>query len=534
MTLHRRRLLRLAGGAVAIGLLAACTSAAPGTSPVTPGAPATSAAAPPPASTAAAQPVQGGTLQIGTISDITQLEAHRLMGQNWNMLYPIFDRLTEYDDTLVPQPRLAQSWEFSSDNKTLQLHLRQGVQFHTGRELTADDVKYNITRARDPKTGAAQMVTMGNWWTDIQTPDKYTVVLVSDQARPAAFDFLEYLNIIDSVTAEGPNAATTLVGTGPFTLTEWVTGDHLSLARNPHYWQSAGPYLDQVIFHIGRDQQALITQLEAGAIDAMDAPPVTDAVRLKADPAYTLTVNPNTGGYNAVLANTSVPPLDNVQVRQALNYAINRQRFVDSVLLGIGTAGDLVWPAGSPAYEADKINRYAFDLDRAKQMLAAAGIASPTLDLTYIAANAAYAQLAQILQADLASIGVTANLQPVEPAVWSQITPKAQYQGLNLAPGGFAQVQPTSFFLFSVYWQLQNNAEAFQSDQFGQLLTAAGTEPDPTRRKQLYSQLNDFVLDQSFVMLVNANPETFLTRGNVHGQRYNMHQGLVMDQLWKS
>jgi peptide/nickel transport system substrate-binding protein len=481
-----------------------------------------------------AQPVAGGALQIGTITDITQLEAHRLQGQNWNMLYPIFDRLTEYDEKLVPQPRLAQSWDLSADNTTLQLHLRQGVQFHTGRELTSDDIKYNITRARDPKTGAAQMVTMGNWWTDIQTPDKYTVVLVSDQPRPAAFDFLEYLNIIDSVTAEGPNAATALVGTGPFTFTEWATGDHLTLAKNPQYWQSGAPYLDQVVFHIGRDQQALITQLEAGAIDAMDAPPVTDAVRLKADPTYTLTVNANTGGYNALLANTSVPPLDNQQVRQALNYAINRQRFVDSVLLGIGTAEDLVWPAGSPAYEADKIDHYAYQLDHARQLLASAGVSSPTLDLTYIAANAAFAQLAQIVQADLASIGVTANLQPVEPAVWSQITPKAQYHGLNLAPGGFAQVQPTTFFLFSVYWLLQNNAEAFQNDQYGPLLAAAGTEPDPVRRKQLFSQLNDFVLDQSFVMLINANPETFLARGNVHGQKYNMHQGLVMHQLWKS
>ncbi|HEX8969830.1 MAG TPA: ABC transporter substrate-binding protein, partial [Chloroflexota bacterium] len=407
-------------------------------------------------------------------------------------------------------------------------------QFHTGRELTSDDVKYNILRARDPKTGAAQMVTMSNWWSDIQTPDKYTVVLASDQPRPAAFDFLEYLNIIDSVTADGPNAATTLVGTGPFTLVEWATGDHLTLSKNPHYWQSGAPYLDQVVFQIGRDQQAIITQLEAGAIDAMEAPPVTDAIRLRADPAYTLTVNPNTGGYNAVLANTSVPPLDNKQVRQALNYAINRQRFVTSVLHDLGTAEDLVWPTGSPAYEAAKNSRYAFDLDRARQMLATAGVSSLALDLTYVSANSAFAQLAQMYQADLASIGVTVTLKPVDSAVWSQMTPKAQYQGLNLAPGGFAQVQPTTFFLFSVYWLLQNNAEAFDSDEYRQLISAAGKETDMARRKQLFSELNDFVLDQSFVMLINSNPETFLARGNLHGQTYNMHQGLTMHQLWKS
>ena len=533
MMIDRRQLLRCLAGSVGMSLLAACTSPIPSSAPTAPNPTAQSSiATSATAATPEGQPRSGGTLQIATITDITQLEAHRLQGQNWNMIYPMFDRLTQYDATLTPQPRLAQSWDFSTDNKTLQIHLRQGVQFHTGRELTSDDIKYNITRARDPKTGAAQMVTMGNWWSDIQTPDKSTVVLTSEQPRPAGFDFLEYLNIIDSVTAEGPDAATKLVGTGPFTLGEWVAGDHLTLNKNTHYWQSGVPYLDQIVFHIGRDQQALITQLEAGAIDAMDAPPVTDAVRLKSDPAYTLTVNSNTGGYNAVLANTSVPPLDNKQVRQALNFAINRQRFVDSVLLGVGTAEDLVWPTGSPAYEAAKLNQYAFDLDRARQLLTSAGASSVALDLTYVAANSAFAQLAQIYQADLGSIGVTATLRPVDAAVWSQVTPKAQYQGLNLAPGGFAQVQPTTFFLFSVYWALQNNAEAFDSDQYRQLIGAASTETDAAKRKQLFAQLNDFVLDQSVVMLINASPETYLARARLHGQTYNMHQGLEMQQLW--
>src|SRR5690349_472324 len=129
MTMDRRRVLQLAGGAIGMGLLAACTPSAP-SAPSAPASSATSAVGSPVAST---QPKSGGTLQIGTITDLTQLEGHRLQGQNWNMLYPIFDRLTEYDEKLQPQPRLAESWDFSSDNKTLQLRLRHGVQFHTGR-----------------------------------------------------------------------------------------------------------------------------------------------------------------------------------------------------------------------------------------------------------------------------------------------------------------------------------------------------------------------------------------------------------------
>jgi MarR-like DNA-binding transcriptional regulator SgrR of sgrS sRNA len=162
------------------------------------------------------------------------------------------------------------------------------------------------------------MVTMGNWWTDIQTPDASTVTLVSDTPRPAAFEFLEYLNIIDPVTAQGPNAQTTLVGTGPFTFGEWSGGDHLTLNKNANYWRSGQPYLDQVVFRIGRDPQAVLAQLEGGTVDAMDSPPVNDATRLRQEAKYQVLTNPHPGGYTAVLVNTTQPPFDKKEVRQAL------------------------------------------------------------------------------------------------------------------------------------------------------------------------------------------------------------------------
>ncbi|MDE3078028.1 MAG: ABC transporter substrate-binding protein, partial [Chloroflexota bacterium] len=379
--LSRRQAVRLLLSGTGMALLAACGSA-PAAGPTSTAAqPQSPASANGSATTASAKtgaassaPKPGGTLQIGTVTDITQLEGHRLQGQNFTMLFPIFDRLTEYDDQLQPQPGLAESWEFSSDAKQLTLHLRKGVQYHTGRELTSDDVKFNILRVRDPKTGAAQMVTMGNWWSDIRTPDASTVILTSDQPRPAAFDFLEYLNIVDPVTLQGPKAQTTLVGTGPFKFVEWVTGDHLTLAKNPNYWQSGKPYLDQVTFRIGHDPQAVLTQLEARALDAMDAPPIEELAQLSRDAAYQVVKNAHPGGYTALLVNTAYPPLDKKEVRQALSYALDRQRYYQTVLKGNGAAQDLAWPSNSPAYEAAKNDRYAFDLSKAKALLASAGV----------------------------------------------------------------------------------------------------------------------------------------------------------------
>jgi peptide/nickel transport system substrate-binding protein len=103
----------------------------------------------------------------------------------------------------------AEAWDFSTDNTRIKLNLRKGVQFHSGRELTSDDIKYNLLRLRDPKNVAIarSMAGQSNWWTSIETPDKSTVVLTSDKPRPGAFDLFQYMNIVDRDVMEGQDAA---------------------------------------------------------------------------------------------------------------------------------------------------------------------------------------------------------------------------------------------------------------------------------------------------------------------------------------
>jgi peptide/nickel transport system substrate-binding protein len=244
--LSRRALLQLLSGGVGLSLLAACAPiSSSGGSSVTPApAAATPAAASGTSVTVPAtaqQPKAGGSLRIGMVGELTSLDGHRLSPQNSQTVFAVFDSLLRYDEKRQPQPMLAESWDFSTDQKQLKLSLRKGVQFHTGREFTSDDVKFNLLRVRDSSVGTAQLAFMSNWWSDIQTPDKNTVVLVSDQPRPAAFDLLEYLNIMDSVTLQGPESKTRAVGTGPFTFVEWAQGDHATFARNKNYWQSGKP-----------------------------------------------------------------------------------------------------------------------------------------------------------------------------------------------------------------------------------------------------------------------------------------------------
>src|SRR5207248_3381999 len=204
----------------------------------------TPAAAPAPQPAAAAgQPKRGGVLRRGMVGDIATTDAGAWSHTNQNdVVGQVSETLIYYDDNLNVLPRLAESWDVSSDFKRVKLNLRKGVQFHSGRDFTSDDVAYNIAHAKDPNNTAAGLIAAAaGWWTRIETPDKNTVILTSEQPRPGVFDFLNFLRIQDKDVREGPNAAKAVGGTGPFKWAEYVPGDHINMVNNSSYWESGRP-----------------------------------------------------------------------------------------------------------------------------------------------------------------------------------------------------------------------------------------------------------------------------------------------------
>jgi peptide/nickel transport system substrate-binding protein len=196
------------------------------------------------------------------------------------------------------------------------------------------------------------------------------------------------------------------------------TGDHIALKKNPNYWQSGRPYLDGITANI-RQPQVELTQLEAGALDVVRDPAVRDIARLRPDPTYTIVSHPNPGTILELGINLTKPPFDNKLVRQALNYAIDRTRFVDQIYLGTSFAQALPWSPSSPAYDAARNNAYGFDLDKARMLLQQANVSNLETEILIIGGG--YPQLElfmQIYQADLAQIGVTATIRPLEGAAW--------------------------------------------------------------------------------------------------------------------
>jgi peptide/nickel transport system substrate-binding protein len=534
--IDRRRALRLLASGAGTALLAACapSPAAPTLAPANPTAApqpaATIASTPKPSvATAQAQPKSGGTLRLGMVGDVSTLDGHNTTPNQFDTTWSVFDRLIGYDAKLQPQPELAESWDLSSDLTQIKLNLRKGVQWHSGREFTSDDVKYNLLRVRDAKLQIPTLRNQSNWFTSIETPDKYSIVLKSDLPRPAIFDFFEYFNQVDQETMEGPNAKTASIGTGPFKFVEWVQGDHLTFTRNANYWKTGQPYVETFVAS-GRDAQAMLVQLEAGALDVAKGPAPNDFARYRGDPAYQPITHSVSGNYFLFGLNLGIPPLDNKQVRQALNYALDRKRFAETFMFGTGTAQSLPWPSSSPAFEGSKQDFYAFDLDKAASLLKAAGVTSLMLDCNVLAAWPQLVSFAPVYQADLAKIGVTLNVRPLELAIWVDEAVNRKYKGMYLANSTFAQLEPSSTLSNGRATDPNSNNSLFQSDAYSKLIAQASAEPDAAKRKTLYAQLNDILLDESFIMVLASAPPTLVARANVTGIEPSAHDGFYYDK----
>jgi peptide/nickel transport system substrate-binding protein len=484
------------------------------------------------------QPKSGGTIRTGQVGDIANLDGHYANQLSATTVQMAFEKLAVYDVQLQPQPVLAESWDINSDSTRFTFHLRKGVQFHNGREFTSDDVKYNFLRVRDPKVAplAGTLAPQSAWFTSIDTPDKYTVLLTADKPRPGIFDLLSAFNMVDKETVEGPNGQTTINGTGPFKFVEWASGDHITLTRNPNYWQSGRPYIDGIQISILRDAQSMVTQLEAGALDAAYAPPLVDTVRLQQNPKFQAIVNAQLGQFFYVNQNVTMPLFQDKTVRQAMNYALNRQRITQTVLQNLcGNPISLPWPQPSPAYDQAKNATYSYDLEKAANLLKQAGVTGASFEISYNTGGFSqeFASMAQIYQSDLRALGLDVTLKPVDGPTFTQTGQQHTYQGLRIGSGAGAGNYEASTMLQSTSaYNYAGNFAGFKDDMYTQLVLAATTEPDAAKRKLAYTNLNDYLLDQSFTFAFAWYPSIVVVSSKVHAPEFGGSAALTYAEAW--
>jgi peptide/nickel transport system substrate-binding protein len=522
--LSRRAALGLIATGVGTVLLAACAPSG-SAGPTVSAGPGGNATPGPAAAGAAPQPKTGGTLRHGSDVDVNRLDPHFRLG---DIYWTVYDRLTQYDINHNVQPMLAESWDISADYTSIKFNLRKGVQFHNGAELDAAAVKFNSERARDlPNT----QLDEAKWWTEIETPDKYTVIFKSDKPRPLAFDFFEFLNIAEPTAAGDPSKA---VGTGPFKFVEWKQNDSLTLTKNPSYWQSGKPYLDGITSYVISDPQTMVARFEGGTLDAAIIP-VLDFLRLREQSAN-YTANAFTyGNFNCFGVNCKGPPWDNKKARQALHHAIDRTRWANPVQRGLVSASLLPWPKTSPAYDEAKANAYPFDLDKAGALLKEAGVTQFTGDVIMPNSDAELNSFGQILQADFAKLGIALSLRPQDQASYLDLVNNWKYNGFWLGGGSFAQLDPATGFNKSRALSVTGNSSGFTAPVNAaavELVGRANTEVDPAKRKLLYADLNNMLLDEAYISVLAPQTNRLITTTKVQGYSSTLHAAQRWWEAW--
>ena len=377
----------------------------------------------------------GGEIIITYKDDVATLDpAIGYDWQNWSMIKSLFDGLMDYEPgTTTLRPELAESYEISEDGQTFTFKLRPGIKFHNGRELTADDVKYSLERVVNPETqspGAGFFASIKGFdevangsttsLSGVTVVDPLTVKI--ELARPdATFLHVLALNFAHVVPKEevekyGADFGKNPVGTGAYKMTDWTLGQHVVFEKNPDYWNKGLPYLDKITFEVGQEPIVALLRLQKGEVDVPgDGIPPAKFQEVMADPdqkARVVEGGQLHTGY--ITMNTTMAPFDNVKVRQAVNMAINKDRIVQ-LINNRAVPANQPLPPSMPGYSKD-YKGYAYDVEKAKALLAEAGHPDGFETELYVMNTDPNPRIAQAIQQDLAAIGIKANIQSLAQA----------------------------------------------------------------------------------------------------------------------
>jgi peptide/nickel transport system substrate-binding protein len=377
-------------------------------------------------------------------------------------------------------PGLADSWDISPDGKTITLHLHKNIKFHDGTDFNAAAVKYNL-ESWDVKN-APYLANV----TSINAPDDYTVVLTLK-------NFDSFLMLRFATSAVGMIASPTamkktstpetvardhMVGTGPFKFVEWMRGDHITLAKFDGYHKKGVPYLGQVTFKFIGDPSAQIASLRAGDVDviAYDVSP-ENAALLEKDPKFVV-LNGYTTTEVVLSTNNSRKPFDDVRVRRAMAYAIDRSALIKGAMSGYGVPIGSHMDPGNPYY-IDLTSVYPYNPQKAKELLAEAGYPNGFEAVIKLPERYAYAKRSGEIIADMLSqVGIKLKIELTEWGQWiDRVFKNADF---DLTVIGHAEPFDINIYANPKYYF------RYDSPKFQETLKKAETEPNVKARKGLY------------------------------------------------
>ncbi len=513
--------------AVVLSLLAACgPTPGPGAGSAVPTAPA-----------------RGGSITYGLTLIVSGIDPH----QGASSELGIF--LTSVYDPLVWQtpdgkfvPGLAEEWDVSEDGLVYTFHLREDVKFHDGTPFNAAAVKFSLDRIADPDLQSQKAVYMLGPYDYTEIVDEHTVKVHFKEPYAPFLDSLSqvYLAMVSPTAVEkwGDDYRDHQVGTGPFMIKEYVAKDRIVLVKNPDYnWapefmEHQGPaYLDEIRFRFYPDAATRAPALEAGEADVMGEVPPQDVARLQAGGKFALIAVKVPGQSLQIFINTQKFPTDDIRVRQAMLYAVNRPAIVDTIFRGYSPVAWGPLSAVTPYYSSAVEGMYPYDLAKAKQLMADAGFEDTDgdgilekdgqpADLDFILMEwGSVPEVGQMVQSMLLQIGLNAKTRLLSYPSALQAAGDGEH---NLIPMAISAPDILRTFFDSRNVSGGFNWSKFSDPEVDAWLGEGVRTNDPARRRELYAQVQQTVMEQALIIPIRDYVNLNVASSKVKGLRYSL------------
>ncbi|MGH7427026.1 MAG: ABC transporter substrate-binding protein [Candidatus Methylomirabilaceae bacterium] len=468
-----------------------------------------------------ALPVRAGpagvTFTIGVDQEVVGLDPNLVTAfSSFRRLDFLYNKLVRYNDRLEIEPDLAESWEFP-DPRTVVFRLRRGVRFHSGAEMTSEDVKFTLERVLDPATRSPGRSFI-DVLTAIETPDRYTVRAKMQFPLASLLSGLSSANLSIVEKAAVQRFGTlqrNVAGTGPFMMAEWVPDNFMRLVKNPNYFRQGMPRFDTLIIRVIPDQASLLAGVRTRALDmaTVNQGSVITAARRESG----IVVMQKAGLNLRIFSfNTTRPPYNDARVRYAFSFAIDRNAIVNTAEFGYAAVSGPISASTPWATPTGQFTSYRQNLERARQLLAEAG--HPRGFTTRIVTSPTYEggiAVAQVIQEQLRAIGVNATLENIEWGTYINRWVARDFDTMIELRGG--DPDPDRFLYRTFHSTGAVNNFLFKDGGIDRLLERGRVNLDPDRRRPIYDELQKALIEAAPALFLYVPMETQVLQGYVRG-----------------
>lgn len=486
-----------------------------------------------------AAPKKGGTLRVGLLEDILNLDPYSRALNQYSITKVIYEPLVEYTADFKPEPALATKWSYNRSLTAVTVQLRQGVTFHSGAPFNAAAVVANFDRARNPTTGQ-HMYFFTSVVKDAVATGPYTVRLDLNGPTPIPLilDTLQSLPMVDpAYFTRLSNAAS---GTGPYELQNWTPGQSITLVPNKKWWgakapgllgEAGAPYLNKLVLTIFSSSAAAAAALQSGQIDMIEDVNPANVPQLKKS-GFNIVEGPPASLVLDWHLNAQKAPFANQTFRRAMNYALNRAEIIKATRAGYGTPIATPFFTHDPAYDKKLLKVYTYNMKKVATLIRQSGVKNPSFSIMVTPIYPDTVETAEIIQQEFKQIGVNVTIDQLDAATWVKQLVAGDFESTLTYDSG-SQHFPSQI-TFGSAWRTTGNAlfgnnvptiylNAISADQHA--LTKAA-------QQKALRQLEAAVLIMSSAPTIASRPPLFALSLKVQGFAMTVDAMPLYGKVW--